>query len=202
LSLPSFTFGRRNALAMKVSVHVHNDHLERISKVRKPVLAVAELIWNGLDADATEVRVDFEHNALGGLELIRVTDNGSGIPHPEAAAAFGNLGGSHKRGALRSRSRKRLMHGKAGKGRFRAFFLGSSVEWATAFRSNGSVSGFRIIGSRLDLGTFDIQDPKPAASQTGTEVEIRGIQKKRLSRCLRCDHEFQRNMTSLGRQAQ
>ena len=64
---------------MKISVQVQSDHLERISKVRKPIIAVAELIWNGLDADATEVRAEFDHNALGALERIRVIDNGSGL---------------------------------------------------------------------------------------------------------------------------
>src|SRR3954447_13386686 len=82
---------------MKISVQVQSDYLERISKVRKPIIAVAELIWNGLDADATDVRVEFEHNALGTLERIRVADNGIGLSRDEAEPAFANLGGSRKR---------------------------------------------------------------------------------------------------------
>jgi hypothetical protein len=110
---------------MKISVQVQSDHLERISKVRKPIIAVAELIWNGLDADATEVRVEFDHNALGALERIRVIDNGSGLRRNEAEPAFANLGGSRKRTQNRSKDKRRLLHGKAGKGRFRAFFTRS-----------------------------------------------------------------------------
>ena len=105
---------------MKVKVQVQNDYLERISKVRKPILALSELIWNGLDADATRVNVDFKHNGLGGLDEIVVTDNGDGICYDDALLAFKNLGGSHKRGAARSKSKRRLLHGKAGRGRFRA----------------------------------------------------------------------------------
>jgi hypothetical protein len=34
-------------------IQVQDDHLQRISQVRKPILAVAELIWNAVDADAS-----------------------------------------------------------------------------------------------------------------------------------------------------
>jgi hypothetical protein len=162
---------------MKVSVQVKNDHLERISRVRKPILAVAELIWNGVDADANQVGVEFTHNALGGLERIRVADNGSGLPRPEAESAFGNLGGSEKRHANRSKVKHRLLHGKAGKGRFRAFALGQTVRWHTTFSQNGSRVEYEITGSRNDIGTFEITDPTPGKGRTGTEVIIEDIDK-------------------------
>jgi hypothetical protein len=163
--------------AMKVSVKVQNDYLERISKVRKPLLAVAELIWNGLDADATEVRVEFDHNALGTLERIHVLDNGLGLAHSQAQTAFGNLGGSEKRRLSRSANKKRLLHGKAGKGRFRAFALGSIVRWKTISANNGSNAVYTINASRVDLGTFEIADPRPTKDPVGTKVVIEGIDK-------------------------
>ena len=52
----------------EIAVQVQPDHLERLSTAKKPVNALIELIWNGLDADATNVRVDFERNRLEGLE--------------------------------------------------------------------------------------------------------------------------------------
>ncbi len=33
-------------------IQVQDDHLQRNAQVRKPILAVAELIWNAVDADA------------------------------------------------------------------------------------------------------------------------------------------------------
>src|SRR5262245_8024179 len=124
---------------MKVTVKVQNDYLERMSRVQKPIMAVEELIWNGLDADASEVTVHFEENKLGGLDKIIVSDNGTGLPHDEAVKAFENLGGSWKRDAQKTRTKKRLLHGQAGKGRFRAFALGNSVKWTTRFRSSAGV---------------------------------------------------------------
>jgi len=39
------------APAKTVEMQVQNDHLARLAQVRKPILAVAELVWNAVDAD-------------------------------------------------------------------------------------------------------------------------------------------------------
>jgi hypothetical protein len=65
------------------AVEIQPDFLERQSKAQ-PIPAVAEMIWNGLDADATVVTVDLEDDKLGGLKSIIITDNGQGISHADA----------------------------------------------------------------------------------------------------------------------
>ncbi len=156
----------------EVAVQVQKDHLERITKVGKPIYALAELAWNGLDADATEVRVALDRNKITGLEAIRVADNGHGISIDEAETGFKNLGGSWKQSALKSKS-GRLLHGKAGEGRFRAFALGERVIWDTTTVKDDEVSRQRIIGTRLGLGRFTIEDAKVTPKRrTGTEVTI------------------------------
>ena len=83
-----------------LQIQVQDDHLARIAQTRKPILALAELIWNALDADATRVDVTLLDNDLNGLMAINVADNGHGIPYAEADELFSRTGGSWKRSRL------------------------------------------------------------------------------------------------------
>ncbi len=161
-----------------IEVQLKPDHLQRMTVVKKPILGLIELIWNGLDADATEVRVVFHHNRLGALDSIEVIDNGHGMTVSDAESAFAGLGGSWTRSAEKSRQRQRMLHGRAGKGRFRAFSLGGMVTWKTTATHASKNEEMSITGTRERLGRFELSDTKETKSQTGTVVVIANILKE------------------------
>lgn len=161
-----------------IKLSLQPDFVSGLAKTRKPLLPIVELIWNGLDADAREVSVRFIRNALTGIDSIVVEDDGEGLPYDQAMTAFGNLGGSPKLGVHRTARERRLMHGRYGKGRFRALGLGEAVEWKTRYRDNGRVCEYAITGTKSNPMQFDVTEPEPAkAERPGTIVTITGLLK-------------------------
>ena len=53
--------------------------------IERPASIVKELVENAIDAKATAVTVEIQD---GGISLIRITDNGCGIPQSEVPLAF------------------------------------------------------------------------------------------------------------------
>lgn len=159
----------------KVHVIAKRDFLESLAAAR-PLAALAELVWNGFDAGSNRVQVFFDLNDLDAVKSIRVRDHGYGINHSDVETFFGSLGESWKK--TRDRQNGRALHGKNGKGRFKAFALGERVEWNTTYQNNGKKFSYRIIGSAHTLDDFDASDPIEANDvQVGTEVIVHNLQK-------------------------
>lgn len=166
----------KDPLVKEIEVQVQDDHIKTMAATRRPIVGVIELLWNGLDADAKNLEVFFEKNSMGALDVIHIEDDGTGIDYDELDAVFGNLGGSWKKNAQKTKG-GRTLHGKLGKGRFRAFSLGSKVEWATCYQANGSRKKYKISTDYSNPKRFKIEAPTTSADETGTKVRILGIHK-------------------------
>jgi hypothetical protein len=149
-------------------VSVQRDHVERLARARRPVSALAELIWNSLDADAKSVRVELEREIAKGITKITVTDDGLGITGLEAVEGFTKLGGSWKRLRTETKGERRALHGKEGKGRFAAFVLGSDVKWDSVADGPSAQVHLVIRGRLDDLLNFEGDEP------TAVEGDLRG----------------------------
>ena len=109
----------------KINVVVKSDHIEKIAS-GSPEMAIAEMVWNALDADATMVDVKFHEGPLD-IDEITIEDNGTGIPYKDVETLFKALGGSWKASKLKT-DNGRYLHGRDGKGRFKTFILGTCCQ--------------------------------------------------------------------------
>ncbi len=136
-----------------------------------PLMALAECVWNALDADAMRVEIEFHDGPLGGLERIVVRDDGTGMSRDEAPGLFERLGGSWKSLAAKTKGRGRFLHGREGRGRFKAFALGRVADWSVTFRDGEILKSFKIsvLASDLDKGRIT---EAGAFAATGTGVEL------------------------------
>jgi hypothetical protein len=161
-----------------ISVAVQDDFVARQTRA-KPIPALAELIWNGLDSDASRIQVELAHDDLaGGLSKIVVYDDGTGFPRAEARALFGNLGGSWKRLTRQTRHAGRMIHGQEGRGRYKAFALGQSVTWNICYKAEDGNRTFEIKLLDGDLTDVSIgREESTPDRQTGVIVTISDVRR-------------------------
>lgn len=131
--------------------------------IERPASVVKELVENSLDAGAGSVDVEIER---GGTRLMRVSDDGRGIPKDELPLAL-----------ARHATSKIAAPGdleRVGTLGFRGEALGSIgsvAELAVVSRANGADAAWRI---RVD-GQGGVGTVAPAAGNTGTCVEVREL---------------------------
>lgn len=158
-----------------IQVQVQNDFLNKVSQAT-PISALAELIWNALDADATIVNINTKQNELDAISEITVSDNGHGIPHAHSPKLFGSLGGSWKSNSTTT-GQGRFLHGQEGKGRFKAFALGNLVEWDINFHNGSGNEHYKVTSEFTQLNTFNISSPENSDLASGVNVKISNIHK-------------------------
>jgi hypothetical protein len=152
-------------------IQVAPDHVQRLCG-GTPSRAISELVWNSLDADATRVQVTTLENELGTATLI-VRDNGHGIPYRNIKELFVNLGGSWKARATKTKLRGRALHGKEGKGRFKALALGRVSEWIITYKEDKEFHRYTVTVLADDI--LDVRvtaDAVVEADEPGVEVRI------------------------------
>ena len=153
-------------------VEVQPDFLKRQANAA-PVQALAELIWNAVDADATRVSIDLDYNDLG-MSGIRIRDDGHGIPYGEVESVFKPFGASWKKPDSLTKTKARRLHGFEGRGRFKAFALGRVADWHVTYATDDGEYFTYDIGILEDnLQEVRISEQQPIKTkQTGVEVAI------------------------------
>ena len=129
--------------------------------IERPASVVKELVENALDAGAERITVEIEE---GGRSLVRVIDDGAGIPPQELPLAFAQ----HATSKLRDDAELTAIATMGFRGE--------------ALASIGSVSRARVLSRCGEAGAFEISnegghigDVKAAAGNAGTTVEVRDL---------------------------
>ncbi|MFC8712052.1 ATP-binding protein [Streptomyces sp. NPDC057197] len=159
---------------VKVRLGTSREHVAEPARLKDPVGAVEELVWNALDADAGHVVVTLERNDLGGVDRVRIQDDGSGMSAEQCEEYFRPIGSSWKKRATGTAVRNRALHGKNGRGRVRAFALGTVIRWTSVSETVHGHQQLVIEADRQSMDEFDIGDPEPAEEPSGTLFEAFG----------------------------
>lgn len=168
-----------------IDVGVEQDHIESLTRA-SGITAISELIWNSLDADSTEIKIEYVKNKLGGYENLTVIDNGLGIEYARAQDVFGRLGGSEKK--LKNTSPSgRHYHGKEGKGRYKSLALGDLVKFTSVYQNGESLKEFTVTFDRNNLSHSNFSDLKTLPNgntETGFKVEIQNVNQENVNQAL------------------
>src|SRR6218665_1696470 len=115
------------------SVKITSKGIQKVLKNYQPRLAVAEYIWNGFDAGADTVHLNFEYDALGNVTRMEISDNGKGIDFNRLSVTFNPFYDSEKAVEITAPKHTSVMHGKNGVGRLTFFTFAHTAKWLSTF---------------------------------------------------------------------
>lgn len=167
---------RRWRHKMKKNVDITSKGIKRVLKNYNHNLAIAEYIWNGFDAKADTVNLDYISNEIGFIKEIKITDNGYGINFNKLATKFDPFYESEKIIEISSPKNISTMHGRNGVGRLTFFTFATRARWNTTFNENNKLSSGSIEIEADRLNKYQLLSLKKALdTKTGTEVSFDGV---------------------------
>jgi hypothetical protein len=140
-----------------------------------PERAIAEYIWNGFDAKATIVRIDYDFDSLelDTITSVTISDNGKGIGFDELQYKFKPILESQKR---LSSDDGDLVRGKNGYGRLTFFKFADYAKWTTVYlHSNQKKYQYQIEITSEKLTRYTTSEQLETIEELGTSVKFTGI---------------------------
>lgn len=150
------------------TAEISDEGIKKHFKSIEPWAAIFELVWNGLDANASTVDVEIRENNMHSIEAVYILDNGDGIDFENAKDNFGKFNDSHKK-------EDAAQHGLHGRGRLAFHRLCHEASWYTKSEKGSAkitIKGSNIkhyAGSKIQ---HDFQHEKLASMPKGTYVEL------------------------------
>jgi len=130
--------------------------------VERPASVVKELVENSLDAGASSVHVDI---VAGGQKLIRIRDNGAGIPKDEISLALSR----HATSKISSLDDLEAVVSLGFRGEALPS-IASVARLTLCSKVSDDESAWQV-----DVDNGEVSDPKPAAHPNGTSIEVHDL---------------------------
>lgn len=157
------------------SIELSSTGVRRMLNKYTPERAMAEYIWNGFDAKATIVHVDFEIDSseLDTIASITISDNGNGICLDELQYKFKPILESQKR---LSSDEGDLVRGKNGYGRLTFFKFATNAQWTTRYlHKDGKTYQYDIEIASDNLTRYTPSEQTETQNEVGTSVKFTNI---------------------------
>ena len=142
--------------------------------------AICEFIWNGFDAHAQHVSVEYQANELGAITSLVIKDDGDGINRATLSETFGRYQDSVKKKSFQWSSQ---VKGHRGKGRYSFNCFATGAEWVTVYRDEED----RLIKHTITINGDDNDHYNDHSDEggativhdgsTGTEVHFLNVDK-------------------------
>ena len=137
--------------------------------------AICEYLWNGFDANASQLSIKYTKNAFN-ITSLEIQDNGEGIDRSSLQETFGCFQDSQK---LHTYQWSSQVKGKKGKGRYSFNCFASKADWVTVYKDKEShYIRHKITIKKGDNQNYDDneQETKPSSvKKTGTTVSFSDI---------------------------
>jgi hypothetical protein len=162
----------------KDEIQLGGDGVKSILNSYNVSESIAEYIWNGFDAGATQVDISYEDDEFTSLKYLKITDNGKGIPQEELSVKFKPFHESEKARKNTDPRHHSLLHGKNGVGRLTFFTFANVATWETTYRWGRACYRYDIEIHSSDLQNYTgghTNKEKVNGSASSTQVTFEGL---------------------------
>lgn len=157
---------------MIISLSVKNQSIDSSGITNDYRDAISEYIWNGFEAHARNINIDYTLNEAYGVKELIITDNGDGINYDELGETFGAFLAS-KKNLL---SLKMKSKANKGKGRFSFIAFADKAEWSTVYKDKDDYKEYQITMSNDTKEVIDCSQPESSdRKESGTSVRFSDI---------------------------
>lgn len=160
---------------MSEKVNITSKGIQRVLKNYNEKQAIAEYIWNGFDANADTINIDYIANELGRLENLKIADNGYGINFQRLQQKFDPFFESEKAIQIVAPKHTSKMHGRNGVGRLTFFTFAHNANWNTTYQDEKGFHRGIIQINTGGLNSYEAVEEPAAENHTGTTVTFTNL---------------------------